>query len=408
MRVQCRRLGVAALWLLLVAPGLKAMEGEPIALPPLTVTTSKPGPALTTTVTVCPAWTIIVRDEKGKPAPGVKVAQIWKYYAFDEKAQDAARQNDARLTDAQGRVSFPERTLTFHAAELAAARLANMFNLNIHTREVFAGNATMDCWVPAGYKNNLRVNWSDSAVHDPRTVRDRAGYTTTLTLQRLDIYDAIKDRDLARTRQFLTDDPGAVKMRAGISGNTPLQELMMAQPSFNHANPSASTLELASLLLAAGADVNIRNQEGVTPLDYAVTSRFGNVELTELLLAHGADPKATDPDPQHPAQPIHDVASSGNGVDFEGRVKVIDLLLKHGVDVNAKRRSDGNTPLHLAADIGNTKMVQALLERGADPTLRNARGQTPLELIQHYATGMLAIRELLTHPPPARQPPEKP
>lgn len=39
--------------------------------------------------------------------------------------------------------------------------------------------------------------------------------------------------------------------------------------------------------------------------------------------------------------------------------------------------AEGNTLLHHAARMGNAAMVALLLERGADPELRNRRGQTP-------------------------------
>ena len=51
-------------------------------------------------------------------------------------------------------------------------------------------------------------------------------------------------------------------------------------------------LEIATLLLAAGADVNARERgSGFTPLRCATTSESRNAAMADLLLAHGADPR---------------------------------------------------------------------------------------------------------------------
>ena len=53
-----------------------------------------------------------------------------------------------------------------------------------------------------------------------------------------------------------------------------------------------------------------------------------------------------------------------------GEADILFALLDAGVDVNA-RRDDGATALHQAAFTGNAALVDALLARGADPTLRD-------------------------------------
>ncbi|VUC26305.1 unnamed protein product [Clonostachys rosea] len=51
-------------------------------------------------------------------------------------------------------------------------------------------------------------------------------------------------------------------------------------------------LEIASLLIQNGANVDISNQVGWTPLH--ICSKYGHAELAELLIAHGANVNATD------------------------------------------------------------------------------------------------------------------
>ena len=51
----------------------------------------------------------------------------------------------------------------------------------------------------------------------------------------------------------------------------------------------------------------------------------------------------------------------------------------HGADLNAQESFYGSTPLHYAASSGKTAAARALLELGADASLRNQDGQTALD-----------------------------
>ncbi|KAF6260118.1 ankyrin repeat-containing domain protein [Scenedesmus sp. NREL 46B-D3] len=61
-----------------------------------------------------------------------------------------------------------------------------------------------------------------------------------------------------------------------------------------------------------------------------------------------------------------------------GQLKAVQLLLKHGADVDAATRSGRATALHRAAHTGHAEVAQALLSAGADPLLQDADGETPL------------------------------
>jgi molybdopterin converting factor small subunit len=56
-------------------------------------------------------------------------------------------------------------------------------------------------------------------------------------------------------------------------------------------------------------------------------------------------------------------------------------LLKKGANVNAKS-SYGSTPLHWASYNGHESTVSFLLENGADPTITNNDGKTPVQVAQ--------------------------
>jgi ankyrin repeat protein len=65
-----------------------------------------------------------------------------------------------------------------------------------------------------------------------------------------------------------------------------------------------------------------------------------------------------------------------------GSAGVVKLLLDHGAEIDARDRESGATPLFYAASWGRAEVVDLLLARGADCTLKNTRGQTPLEAAQ--------------------------
>jgi|Transcript_52068 hypothetical protein len=47
----------------------------------------------------------------------------------------------------------------------------------------------------------------------------------------------------------------------------------------------------------------------------------------------------------------------------------------------------GMTPLHVAAIFGHSEICDMLVAAGADPTMRNAQGPTPLEAFQRSIVG---------------------
>jgi ankyrin repeat protein/beta-lactamase regulating signal transducer with metallopeptidase domain len=130
--------------------------------------------------------------------------------------------------------------------------------------------------------------------------------------------------------------------------------------------------EMARLLIAAGAEVNAKDNQGRTPLSYA-EGRYECRKVAELLRAHGAteETSAVSND-QKPAKSLHDAAAGG---DIE-RVK---SLLAAGADVNGKQDETGRTAPHCAVEAGHRNMAELLIAKGADVNARTTdKGWTPL------------------------------
>ena len=125
----------------------------------------------------------------------------------------------------------------------------------------------------------------------------------------------------------------------------------------------------AKCLLEAGADADIADNEGFTPLHTAVEHRHQDV--VAILLAHGADPNRATPDGR---MPLHSAAANG---DCES----MHLLLKAGASLNVV--SPAGTPLAWAAMRRETNAVLFLLKQGAD--LDRASVEKGLTALHHAA-----------------------
>ena len=125
-------------------------------------------------------------------------------------------------------------------------------------------------------------------------------------------------------------------------------------------------LSTAKTLLESGADVNATTAEGGTPLHYAVES--GQYALTHLFLQHGADVHARY---RQDWMPLHFAAKRGH-------VDIADLLIQYGAEVNG--RDGAITPLHVAVQEHQHRMVSFLLGKGATVNTVFKEGWTALHL----------------------------
>ena len=137
---------------------------------------------------------------------------------------------------------------------------------------------------------------------------------------------------------------------------------------------SESYLAIIDMLIAAGADVNTTDEWGYTPLHRAAES--GNVAIVERLLAADADvnpenPFEYDDDEydvtwwQRRQRENHVKLSPLDTAVKYGHIAVVELLLVHGADINA-RDGSGKTALINAILEGNVAVVKFLLANGAN------------------------------------------
>jgi ankyrin repeat protein len=119
-------------------------------------------------------------------------------------------------------------------------------------------------------------------------------------------------------------------------------------------------VEIVQALLANGAEVNAKDNEGMTPL-----FKVQKIEVAQALLDKGADVNANN---NYNWTPLMYAAQDGHNA-------VIQLLLTKGAKISAKD-GQGRTALMKAAERGHVDSVKALLAGGADLNMQTITGET--------------------------------
>jgi hypothetical protein len=189
---------------------------------------------------------------------------------------------------------------------------------------------------------------------------------------------------------------------------------------------TATAMDVANRLIAMGVDVNheltrmrpngngrgrfsdYMMRGGTGPLMIATLSY--DEEAVKLLLAHGAEVDLPNVFQITPLMAAAGMSGSGRGGvgsaiagggsrqgDIQDRViRTMNLLLDAGANINARvidsrtrtakltayiqgRDHEGKTALFAAAEAGWDKVVKHLIERGADPTVRDAAGKSAVD-----------------------------
>jgi ankyrin repeat protein len=149
--------------------------------------------------------------------------------------------------------------------------------------------------------------------------------------------------------------------------------------------------EVAKVLIDAGADVNARSapDSGGVPGGSALlhAAVFGMTDVLDLLVQAGAEVHSLEEaaaagDLDGWLMPEADLQARIRALVFAAdheRLPVIDRLLDAGTPVDAFDEVWGRQALRIAAQNGRPASVRRLLERGADPNLRDKEGLTALD-----------------------------
>lgn len=168
----------------------------------------------------------------------------------------------------------------------------------------------------------------------------------------------------------------------------------------------------AGLLLKAGADVDLADAKGQTPLIYGCY-RKADGGYVATLLDHGASVHARDDggntalhlagfwDEGYLPWPLDNYREHGepvpDGIDDPdeemryplhswGAREAVDALVDAGADPNSRNPDNGYTPMHWASVHHGSpylSFLEALFERGGKPDLRNDEGLRPMDFYSY-------------------------
>lgn len=129
-------------------------------------------------------------------------------------------------------------------------------------------------------------------------------------------------------------------------------------------------VEVGKLLIKAGANVNVDDGRGATPL---YNSAAGKSDLLLLLVEHGARVNSKTGiyiDGPGDKTPLHLAIHSPNN---------LAILIHEGAELNAIDTAE-NTALHRAVQADELASVKLLLEAGADRNIKNKEVKSPSDL----------------------------
>src|SRR5829696_3891150 len=157
------------------------------------------------------------------------------------------------------------------------------------------------------------------------------------------LMDSLRAGNRAQVSRLLASTADAVNKR-GRDGATPLMFGVLY-----------GDVAMVRTLIERGADVNLADDSGATPLMWALT----DLEKTRLLIEKGADVNVRSADGRTPV-----LIASG----MMGGTEVVRALLDAGANVKVKAPSlvGETTPLVQAAYVGDEATFKLLVERGAD------------------------------------------
>ena len=163
-----------------------------------------------------------------------------------------------------------------------------------------------------------------------------------------------------------------------------------------HAAVQTNKRRLVSAMLEQGADPDVRLLEapyplkgdfvdyrrfrGATPLWLAAAARVPDVEILTALLEAGGNADIPADDGTTPLiAAIGAPQNEARQAPETDALLLVEQLLAHDVDVNAVDRR-GRTAMHEAARLTKNTLIELLAEAGADVSVADGRGLTPLDV----------------------------
>ncbi len=328
------------------------------------------------------------------PQPDGSTALLWAAYWNDQKAVEALLAAGANV-NASNREGFTALSqactngnVAMAQALLKAGADANVFQAEGQTALMTAaraGNAeVVKALLDHGAEVNAKESWRGQTALMWATAENHIDVVKLLVDHGADVNAVSSVFDFSGMKP----KPGDVPMHFPRGGFTAL--LFAARGGFT---------ECAKILLDHGADVKAADPDGTNALVLAIIN--GHYDTAAFLLDRKADPNAADSNGRaalYAAIDMRDIYSSNRPAPRDSNkvdpMDLIKMLLDRGADPNAKltkmivpravldfpdvMMGEGSTPFLRAAKSADVPLMQLLLDKGADPKVVTKAGVTAL------------------------------
>ena len=214
-------------------------------------------------------------------------------------------------------------------------------------------------------------SWNSRENVAPGKLNDEGkGFHAADKLSIMRLFSAVKEADLELVESVLSSSENIINFR-DPSGRTAL----------HYAAINLGDMELVTLLIENGADVNARSSSGEFPIHLAITARHYDV-IQALLDSSVIDLALID---QYGYSPMHHAVLSGD-------LDIVCLLVHHGAPLNIQDQS-GWTPLLHAAKAGDPAIVATLLTAGSDVLINSNHQQSATDVAKAF--DRLAVLKVL-------------
>ena len=133
------------------------------------------------------------------------------------------------------------------------------------------------------------------------------------------------------------------------------------------------TIIITTLLFAFAAFGNVQAEVNKSDFDVAenIIEAVKNIDIVSLnvLLAEGATVDTVD---EAGNTPLMLAAKIGNP-------RMLDIILRHNPQIN-ERNNDGNTALMISSEMGVVEISRTLIKHGADLSMKNSDGLSPVQI----------------------------
>jgi hypothetical protein len=207
-------------------------------------------------------------------------------------------------------------------------------------------------------------------MEDKMTTIKKIKYEIFIKTHISTFYNAVRNSDVEGIKKWIRSGAKINQVDNDIEGSTPLNFVL------NHVINYHMDINIIKFLIKHGADVNLADRRGNTPLHLVMLQNpFKVMVYVMILIKSGADVNMTN---IYGSTPLHLALR----MSFPN-IKIVKLLIKNGANLN-QLNNGGESPLYYALTICvDEKYAINLIKNGADINESNNKGMSSIIACLH-------------------------